>query len=94
MNESLAKRVKAAAGAGWCTLIIGAVWLTASWCAFLLFMRYQPGWVRTLWGGDAVTWEYYQRMALPFFGVFKLILFAIAMASIWLSLWTRKLRKA
>ena len=86
MSDELAKKVRAAAGAAWCTVLIGALWLTV--------MTRRPEWVRTLWGGGDLTWDNIQIITLWFFGVFKVILFLVLFTAIWLSLWHRRLRKA
>ncbi len=93
MDEQLARRVRAAAGAGWWTLLIGAIWLTAGWLALLAIMHYQPEWVQKLWGGDTIDWQDYHLIALKYMATFKLVLWTVALVSIWLSLWARRLKR-
>ena len=94
MSDELAKKVRAAAGAAWWIVLIGAIWLTVGYFLWLAILTCRPEWIRTLWGGGNLTWDDMQIITLWFFGVFKVILFLILFAAIWLSLWHRRLRKA
>ena len=96
MDDTLAKRVRAAAGALWCTVVLGFIWLTVGWVFWLVIMHCQPGWVAWMWGGDhpdGLSWATYQLLGMTFFGVFKLILFAFLLTALWLTLWARKLAR-
>ena len=44
-------------------------------------------------GGKDVTWEFVQTVSLWFLGVFKLFLWLLFLAALWLTLWARQLRK-
>jgi len=92
MTRTFTQRVQTAAYAAWCTVIIGVVWLTAAWCAFLIMGHYQPKWLITLWGGK-VTWDQVHWIMLLFTAVAKMIFLVIIMAAIWLTIWGRKLSK-
>ena len=50
MNEELAKRVRAAAVAGWWTLLIVVAFVTVQWLAFLWIISTKPAWMAALWG--------------------------------------------
>ncbi|MCD4699429.1 MAG: hypothetical protein K8R91_02515 [Phycisphaerae bacterium] len=93
MDDLLAKRVRSAAVAGWWTVLIAAVWMTAGWFAFLAFLHYQPEWLLKLWGGGDLDWTDVQGIVLWFFAVFKLMLFAVVMVVIWLTLWSKRLKR-
>lgn len=96
MNGDFIKRVRAAAGALWCTVVLGFIWLTVGWVFWLVLMHCQPGWVAWMWGGggpDGLSWKTYHLIGMTFFGVFKLILFAALLTAIWLTLWARKLAR-
>jgi len=93
MNDSLGQRVRAAAAAGWWTVLIAVAWLTASWLAWMAILHSRPKWILTLWGGGDLGWPAVQNLTLWFFGVFKLILFVMLLATIWLTLWSRRLRR-
>ena len=93
MNDDLAKRVRAAAGAAWCTVLIGAIWLTAAWGIILWLLSARPGWLLTLWGGGDLTWETVHNIVMYFISAAKLILFVVVLLSIFLSFWSRKLSR-
>jgi hypothetical protein len=58
MSDELAKRVRAAAGAAWYTVLIGVLWLTVAYFLWLAILTRRPEWVRTLWGGGDLTWMF------------------------------------
>ena len=93
MSESLAKRVRSAAAAGWWTVAIFAAYLTVSWVFILVFLSVRPGWVLALWGGGDLTWDAVQIMYLWFVGAMKVFLLAVLVAVVWLTLWARRLRQ-
>ena len=92
MAETFAERVRAAARAGWWTFVIFAVGLAAAWGIVLGLMHTRPGWVLNLCGGGNFDWDALQRVYLWFFGVMKLILLVVLMATVFLALWSRRLR--
>lgn len=95
MNDSLAKHVRAAAVAGWWTILIAAVWLTLAWVLWLIILATKPDWLLTLWGGgEHLTWATVQTMVLWFFGAFKCVMFVGLWLTIWLSFWSRGLKRA
>lgn len=93
MNETLTKRVRAAAVAGWWTVLIAAVWMTVSWFAFLAILHTEPKWLLKLWGGGDLDWENIRLIVWQFFAYFKLMLFAVVIVVIWLSFWSRRLKR-
>ena len=100
MNETLQKRVRSAAMAGWWTILIAAVWMTVGWLAFLAIMHTEPGWLLRLWGypdTDNLHWDgewgQVHGIILYFFAAFKLMLFAFVIVVIWLTLWSRRLKR-
>ena len=56
MDEIFAKRVRAAAGAGWWTLLIAYCILLIQWFAYLLIMTKHPAGVLCIWG-EGATWQ-------------------------------------
>ena len=70
MNDSFAKRVKAAAVAAWWVVLIGYVLLTVVWFVYLALVTNRPAWLLAMWGRD-VTWDFMQTVSLWFMGVFK-----------------------
>jgi hypothetical protein len=94
MNDSLEKKVRAAGVACWWVVLIGYVLLVVTWLAYLLIVSARPDWLLAMWGqGDAVSWAYMQTVSLWFMGVFKLLLWFLFLAALWLTLWARQLRK-
>ena len=93
MNETLQKRVRSAAVAGWWTILIAAVWMTVGWVGFLVILNTEPGWLLKLWGGGDLDWAGVQRIVLLFFSIFKLMLFAFIIVVLWLTLWSRRLKR-
>jgi len=93
MDGNLSKTVRAAAAAGWWTVLIGVVWLTVSWLATLAILSVQPGWVLALWGGGQLTWDRVHTIILYFMAAAKIILFVIVLCTIWLTVLARKLEK-
>jgi hypothetical protein len=91
-NALFASRVRAAAGAGWWTILIAALWMTGAWLVWLWILSAQPGWAAALWGGK-IDWDQIRALMIKFFALSKLVLFLAAMTVIWLSLWARKLKR-
>ena len=94
MNEILAKRVRSAAVAGWWTILIVAVLMTVQWFVVLAILHYQPRCLLALWGGGDLDWPDVHQILLQFFAYFKLMMLAVVVVVIWLSLWSRGLKRA
>jgi hypothetical protein len=92
MNDSFEKKVRAAAVATWWVVLIGYALLIVTWAAYLGFVTTRPAWLIGMWGQD-VTWDFMQTVSLWFLGVFKLFLWFLFLAALWLTLWARQLRK-
>ena len=56
MDDTFEKRVRAAAVAGWWTLLIAAGFLAFQWIAYLLVISTRPAWLPSLWGPD-LGWQ-------------------------------------
>ena len=92
MNNTIEQKVRAAAVAGWWTLLIAAAFLVLQWFAYLALMSSRPGWILALWGPD-VTWSFVQNLWFWMTAVFKLCVWLLAVVVIWLTLCARQLRK-
>ncbi len=92
MTGTFTQRVRAAASAGWWTILIAVIWMTLAWLAYLVLQHSRPDWLLVLWGGGT-TWDQVHWLMLIFTAVFKLILFTMLMVTIWLTIWGRKLKK-
>jgi len=93
MNNAMSTNVKAAGNAAWCTVIIGAAWMSVAWLVFLVLTSLRPGWIITLWGGE-LTWPQVNMVMVYFFGAAKLLLFIAVLLAIWLTIWAKMLRQA
>ena len=92
MNDEFAKRVRAAAIAGWWTVLIVAAFTTFQWLAYLCVLKNRPACVRAMWGPD-VTWATVESVWLWAIAALKFFIWLMVTVLIWLSLWARKLRR-
>ena len=83
---------KAAAIAGWWVVLIATGLLVLSWVAYLIIISAQPPWLLSMWGPD-LSWTYIQNVWFWAIVAFKLIVWVMALAALWLTLWARQLRK-
>ena len=93
MSDALAQRVRAAAAAGWKTVILFWALMVASWIGVLLILHYEPDFVMTLIGSRSMDWDKLQMLYIEYFAVFKMILLVLLIAVVWLSFWGRRLTK-
>lgn len=93
MNESLANRVRSAAVAGWWTILIIGIFMMVQWFFVLAILSIRPAWLLSLWGGGDLDWPEVHTIIIYFFGAFKLILFTFVIVVIWLTLWSRRLKR-
>jgi hypothetical protein len=92
MNDIFEKRVRAAAVAGWWTLLIAVGFLLIQWILYLLVMSAHPAaWLLSLWGPNT-TWSFVQTVWFWGIAIFKLCVGLLAMVVLWLTLWARQLR--
>ncbi len=92
MNDVFEKRIRAAAVAGWWTLLVAVVFLVIQWIAYLIIMCAQPAWIQSVWGPD-ISWAYVQNLWFWIVAIFKMCVWLMALLVIWLTLWARQLRK-
>jgi hypothetical protein len=92
MKDTFENRVRSAAIAGWWSLLIAAILITAVWIVTLSFLSSQPAWLLPF-VGPGVTWAMLGTMILWFIGVLKLFLWLWLFAVLWLTLWAKQLRK-
>ena len=92
MDEIFIKKVRAAAVAGWWTVLIAYCILLIQWFAYLLIMTRQPEQMLCLCGGG-ITWPEIRATWLWAMVAYKLIVGIMIFASIWLTLWARQLTK-
>ncbi len=94
MSDLFVERVRCASRSAWWTVLIGAIWLTASWLIWLVILAAEPQWLLMLWGGHDLNWNQIHWIWLIFIAVAKLMLFACVLAAIYLTLWARRLERA
>jgi hypothetical protein len=92
MDDLFTKKVRAAAVAGWWTLLIFYCVLLIQWLAYLLIMTNQPAGVLCIWG-FSVTWPEIRTIWLWAMVAFKLGIGMMLFVVIWLTLWARQLAK-
>ena len=92
MNDIFEKRVRAAAVAGWWTLLIAVGFLMIQWIGYLLVTSAHPKWMLSFWGPD-ITWSFVQTVWFWTIAIMKVCLWPLALADLWLTLWARHLRK-
>ena len=92
MDEIFARKLRAAAVAGWWTLLIFYCVLLIQWVAYLLIMARQPAAMLCIWG-DGVTWTEIRTIWLWGMVAFKLAVGMMLFLVVWLTLWARQLAK-
>jgi hypothetical protein len=92
MNDIFENRVRAAAVAGWWTLLIAVGFITLQWVVYLLVMSARPAWVLSMWG-PGFDWSFVQTVWFWAIAVLKFSVWLLALVVIWLTLWARQLGK-
>ncbi len=92
MNDVFEKRVRAAAVAGWWTLLIAVGFLLIQWIMYLLVTSARPPRLLWMWGPDT-AWSFVQTVWFRSLAIAKICLWPFALAILWLTLWARQLRK-
>jgi len=92
MNDAFEKRVRAAAVAGWWTLLITLGFLLIQWIGYLLVMSAHPAWLLSWWG-PGTTWPFVQTVWYWAIAALKACVWFLALVAVFLTLWARQLRK-
>ncbi len=92
MNDIFEKRGRAAAIAGWWTVLIAVGFIILVWVIYLVVMSARPAWLLSMWGPGA-DWPFVQHVWFWAIVFLKFVLWLMALATIWLTLWARQLRK-
>jgi len=92
MDEIFAKKVRAAAVAGWWTLLIAFCILLIQWLAYLLITTKQPTGIVCLWG-RGVSWPEIRMIWLWAMVAYKFVVGMMLFVVIWLTIWGRQLAK-
>lgn len=93
MSDIFEKRVKAAAVAGWWTLLIYVAFLMIQWIAYRLAISVHPAWLLSFWYGPDTTWSLVQTAWFRALMIMKMGVLPLALVTIWLTLWAKQLRK-
>jgi hypothetical protein len=92
MDETFVKKARAAAVAGWWTLLIVYCVMLIQWFAYVLIMTRQPAGILCIWGAG-VTWPEIRTIWLWAMVAWKLGVAMMLFVVIWLTLWARQLAK-
>jgi len=92
VDEIFIKKVRAAAVAGWWTVLIAYCILLIQWFAYLLIIPRQPSEILFFWG-ESVTWQEIRTIWLWAMVAYKLCVAMMIFVVIWLTLFARQLAK-
>ena len=92
MNDVFEKRVRAAAVAGWWTLLIAVGFILIQWIGYLLVTSARPAWLLSWWG-PGTTWPFVQTVWFWAIAIMKVCVWFLALVALWLTLWARQLKK-
>ena len=89
-------RIRCAAAAGWWTSLIAILWLTVGWCLWIALAACPggacAGLVECLWSGMTISEA--RPIVWIFFGVMKMMIIPVVLASVFLTIWAKRLKKA
>jgi hypothetical protein len=91
MEDMVYKRVRAAATAGWWTLLVAIVMSLLQALGVFVFMHARPDWVPALWAG--MPWERIQMVVFRMMAVFRLLIWVMFLIVVWLTIWSCKLKR-
>ena len=92
--DAFERRLSCAVAAGWWTVLIGMAWMSFGWLIWLLVAQ-TPSlatFVESVWGGASIN--VMKQWVWAFFALFKLMLFMIVLATVFLTIWRGKLSQA
>lgn len=92
MDEMFIGKVRAAAVAGWWTILIAYCILLIQWLAYIIIMARHPMGMQCLWG-EGVTWPEIRTIWLWAMVAFKFVVGTMIFVSLWLTFWARQLSK-
>jgi hypothetical protein len=92
MPDLFTTRVRAAAVAGWWTVLVAIGLNLIQWLAFRHFISSRPAWVLSLLG-RGTDWDHVLRLSLAAVVVFKVFIWMLLIFVVWLTLWAWQLKK-
>lgn len=91
MDDLFHKRVRAAALAGWWTLLVAIAFGLLATGGFICILHRRPEMVTRMWGN--VNWDTIQTVGLWMISIYRVIVWVLLLIVVWLSLWSRKLKR-
>ncbi len=92
MNDTFEKRVRAAAVAGWWTVLIAIAFIVLQWLIYLAVVHARPAWLLSMWGPN-LDWAFVQTVWFWAIALMKFVMWLMVLVALWLTLWARQLRK-
>lgn len=92
MNDVFTMRVRAASVAAWWCVLVAMGFALLLWLVYLQVMTARPAWVLSLWGPE-IGWRDLQHIFLWVIVAFRFVVWLLVLASVWLTLWARQLRR-
>ena len=92
MNDTFENRVRAAAVAGWWTVLVALVFITLQWIIYLAVIHARPAWVLSMWGPN-LEWTFVQTVWFWGIAAMKFVMWLAVLIVLWLTVWARQLRK-
>jgi hypothetical protein len=91
MEDMLQKRVRAAAIAGWWTLLVAVIFHLFVTSGFAVLMHAKPSWVTSAWGG--LSWDEIKHVGLYMIGTYRVLVWLMFLVVVWLTIWSRRLKR-
>ena len=92
MPLPLWQRTRSAAWALWVTVLFGVVWMALAYLVWLAIVSTEPTWLEVFYGGG--DWAFFRSAGLWLFAAFKLLLWILVLAAVFLTFWSRRLAKS
>jgi len=93
MSDGFSQRVRAAASAGWRTVLVFWLLLIGSWVLTMTLMRYEPAWVLKLIG-ERMTWDELGKLYIDYFAIMKTMVLALLIVTVYLTFWSKRLGRS
>jgi hypothetical protein len=91
MDDLFHKRVRAAAIAGWWTLLVAIIIHLLALSGLLCILHHHPAWVTGMWGN--IGWDTIQNVGIWMIAIYRVIVWVLVLIVVWLSLWARRLKR-
>lgn len=91
MDNLFQKKVRAAAIAGWWTLLVAVAFHLFVTGGFAFLMHAKPTWVTCMWGG--LSWDEIQHVGLYMIATYRVMVWLLLLVVVWLTIWARRLKR-